>query len=313
MLLLRSDKVFSLVVCSVDRHDRIDRLFKSLETQTCRDFEVVLVDQNADDRLVPFVDKYSASYPIVHLRSPKGLSLARNRGIVAAKGDLVAFPDDDCWYRPETILDVTDRFSKNPTLDVITGRTFDAEDQPSLSPSGEAVTDITRENYLACGNSNSIFVRRTMLADVGGFDERLGVGAKTPFQSGEEADLLLRALASGKRLRYFPDLIVHHDQVDALVTYDHSVRSAKYGRGFGALMRKHDFGFFYLLYRLARPLASAARAALKRDWPQARYKWAWLAGIAIGYRSWVSVSANLPSSTAIERSSGNGNSPIILS
>jgi glycosyltransferase involved in cell wall biosynthesis len=313
LLHLRSDLLFSLVVCSVDRYDCIERLFKSLDEQACRNFEVILVDQNTDDRLVPFVENYGRRFPILHIRSPKGLSLARNRGIAAATGELIAFPDDDCWYRPETIRIVTDRFATYADLDVITGRTFDAENQPSLSASGESETDITRDNYLACGNSNSIFVRRTTLAEIGGFDERLGVGAKTPFQSGEEADLLLRALASGKRLRYFPDIIVHHDQVDKHVTLALAARAAKYGRGFGALLRKHDYGFVYLLYRLARPLASTALAVLKADWPMARYKWAWLTGIAQGYRRWTSVSRGLPSSTANQPSSASAGAPTMLS
>ena len=303
--------LFSLVVCSVDRHDRIDRLFRSLESQSCRDFEVILVDQNADDRLVPFVKLYSAHFAILHIRSPRGLSLARNRGIAVAKGDLVAFPDDDCWYRPETLAIVAGKFAQNPALGVVTGRTFDADNQPSLSPSGETESAITRTNYLACGNSNSIFIRHPLIAEIGGFDERLGVGAATPFQSGEEADLLLRAMNAGAGLRYFPDIVAHHDQVDKDVTFAHAARAAKYGRGFGALLRKHDYGIAYFLYRLARPAASAARAVLARDWPSANYKWAWLLGIAEGYLSWGRISAGLPFSTAVQPVDTAGSSPRI--
>jgi GT2 family glycosyltransferase len=182
-------------------------------------------------------------------------------------------------------------------LSAVTGRTFDAFDTPSLSPSGDAITTITRDNYLACGNSNTIFVKRSLLAEIGGFDERLGVGAQTPFQSGEEADLLLRAIERGKQLTYFPDIVVHHDQVDKQITLTHAARAAKYGRGFGALLRKHRFGSFFVLYRLLRPLASAARAMLRGDRAMAYYKWAWLTGIAEGYRTWDRISSGLPFST----------------
>ena len=117
----------------------------------------------------------------------------------------------------------------------------------------------------------------------------------------------------GKRLRYFPDIIVHHDQVDKHVTLALAARAAKYGRGFGALLRKHDYGFVYLLYRLARPLASTVLAVLKGDWPMVRYKWAWLMGIAQGYGRWISVSKGLPSSTANQPSSPSADAPTMLS
>lgn len=289
--------MFSLVVCTVDRFDRLERLFQSLRAQTCRDFEVVLVDQNPDDRLVPVIENYRSSFPINHLRSPKGLSLARNRGLAVSGGAYVGFPDDDCWYRPETLADVASKFRRHGKLCVVTGRTVDASDKPSLSPSGNLEVDVDRKNYLSCGNSNSIFVTRQLLDVIGGFDERLGVGAVTPFQSGEEADLLLRAVAAGKSARYFPDIVVHHDQVDDVVTSSHATRAAKYGRGFGALMRKHRFDQAYVFYRILRPFLSALVALLRGDAMTAKYKWAWLKGIAIGYWTWDSVSSRLPFST----------------
>jgi GT2 family glycosyltransferase len=203
-----------------------------------------------------------------------------------ATGTFVCFPDDDCWYEPDT-LDVASRlFAASPALSIITGRTLDAVGQSSVSPTGEEKLVITRRNYLKCGNSNSIFVRRVALGAIGGFDEDLGVGASSPFQSGEEADFLLRAIAAGLSLMYFPDLIVHHDQVTSEMGPKQIERARKYGRGFGALMRKQRFPFVYFLYRLTRPFGSWLMAALRRDAAAARYKRAWLTGIIEGYATW---------------------------
>lgn len=278
--------MFSLIVCSVDRFDQLERLFTSLATQIHRDFEVILVDQNPDDRLMPLVERFSPSYAIRRIHSAKGLSRARNNGIAAAGGTYVAFPDDDCWYEPDTLVAAERLFSQSPELSIVTGRTLDAAGVPSVSPTGDEALDITRRNYLDCGNSNGIFVRRAALAAIGGFDEDLGVGSESPFQSGEEADFLLRALSAGQKLRYFPSLIVHHDQV--ITRYDAAqiARAKRYGRGFGALMRKQRFSVFYVAYRLARPLGSWLIAALRRDAVTRQYKWAWLSGIAEGYATW---------------------------
>jgi glycosyltransferase involved in cell wall biosynthesis len=278
--------MFSLIVCTVDRFDQLERLFLSLKTQIFLDFEVILVDQNPDDRLAQLVEAFSQSYPIRHTRSPKGLSRARNNGIAAATGTYVAFPDDDCWYEPDTLVIAERLFQQSPDLAIVTGRTLDAAGIPSVSPTGDAPLEITRRNYLDCGNSNGIFVRRSALAKIGGFDEDLGVGSQSPFQSGEEADFLLNALSAGLSLRYFPTLIVHHDQV--ITQYDAAqiARARRYGRGFGALMRKQKFSVFYVAYRLARPLGSWLIAALRRDAITREYKWAWLSGIAEGYATW---------------------------
>lgn len=278
--------MFSLIVCTIDRFDQLERLFVSLKGQSYRDFEVVLVDQNADDRLSALVDGFSPFFTIRHIRSEKGISRARNNGMAIAKGSYVCFPDDDCWYEPDT-LDVAERlFAANPSLTIVTGRTLDAAGKPSVSPTGEQALAITRWNYLKCGNSNSIFVRHAALAGIGGFDEDLGVGASSPFQSGEEADFLLRAIAAGQKLMFFPELLVHHDQVTAEMGPKQIERARKYGRGFGALMRKQRFPFPYFLYRLVRPFGSWVLAVLRGDADGARYKRAWLTGIVEGYAAW---------------------------
>lgn len=278
--------MFSLIVCTVDRFDQLERLFRSLVEQRHRDFEVILVDQNGDDRLLELVDRFSPHFAIRHTRSPKGLSRARNNGMAVAEGDYVCFPDDDCWYEADTLAVAGALFAAHPEFAIVTGRTLDAEGLASVSPTGETRLALTRWNYLKCGNSNGIFVRRVALAKIGGFDEDLGVGSESPFQSGEEADFLLRALAVGKRAMFFPELIVHHDQVTSEYGPRQVERARKYGRGFGALMRKQAFPLPYVVYRLFRPVAGWLAALARFNFDAARYKQAWLLGILEGYAAW---------------------------
>lgn len=278
--------LFSLIVCTVDRLEPLDRLFASLASQTLNDFEVVLVDQNEDERLLPLMTHYSQDFAILHVRSARGLSLARNVGASYARGLFLAFPDDDCWYRPETLENAAKLFAQNGTVQLISGRTLDAQGHASVSPSGPQALAIHRGNYLRCGNSNGIFMKTTLMQLLNGFDERLGVGAQTPFQSGEEADIILRAVDLGAGAHYFPELIVHHDQVADGEAQKRIERAAKYGAGFGALLAKHQFGHAHLAYRLARPIISAALALIRRNKNEARYKWAWAYGIWRGWRGW---------------------------
>lgn len=278
--------MFSLIVCTVDRFDQLERLFGSLARQTLRTFEIILVDQNEDDRLFDLVERFASSFPIHHLRSGRGLSHARNNGIAKASGTYVCFPDDDCWYEPATLEIAARLFRENSALSIVTGRTLDADGKPSVSPTGDRSVEISRRTYLRCGNSNGIFVRRETLCAIGGFDENLGVGSASPFQSGEEADLLLRFVGAGQKLMYFPELIVHHDQVVSVIGTQQIERARKYGRGFGALLRKHDFSLPYVTYRIARPAIGWLVARFRFNADEAAFKRAWLKGIVEGYKAW---------------------------
>jgi glycosyltransferase involved in cell wall biosynthesis len=196
---------FSLIVCTLGaREDQLNRLLSSLPVQTFRDFEVILVDQNPPGFLRQIVEHHSHALEIVHLRSNPGLSLARNVGIRHARGRLIAFPDDDCWYPPRLLTSVAETMHAATGTAVVSGRTLDTQGVPSVSLFMEHAAQVSRANFLACGNSNCLFFRAEVFRTIGNFDRRLGVGAGTGFHSGEEADILLRVLDAGLRADYRP-------------------------------------------------------------------------------------------------------------
>src|SRR4051794_25382327 len=113
--------MISLVVATINRVTELDRLFCSLDRQTCTNFEVIVVDQNHDRRLLPVV----AAHPrlaIKHLRSERGLSRARNVGLRFATGNLIAIPDDDCWYPEELVEQIEAWFASHPRYGLLSTR-----------------------------------------------------------------------------------------------------------------------------------------------------------------------------------------------
>ena len=93
---------FSLVLCTLGRKDCVDSFLWSLEKQSYKKFECIIVDQNETDMLLPIVDKYASKFSVVYIRSSiKGLSKNRNIGVNRALGN--AFPEDDCEYLPNTL------------------------------------------------------------------------------------------------------------------------------------------------------------------------------------------------------------------
>jgi len=257
---------FDLVVATVGRVEELGRLFASLEQQTHRDFRVLLVDQNGDDRLDSVVSAHRG-VRIERLRSEPGLSRARNAALPRLEADVVAFPDDDCAYPPDLLENVGRRIEAQRGLDGLTGR------EPGWTSSGAV---LTRENLWKRAISFTIFLRRAVVERVGAFDETLGL----PSSSGEEFDYLIRALDSGARIEYDPSLVVAHDAKP-----DADAFGAREGASLGYLLRKHSYRKRTVTRMIVRPAGGIVVALAHGDRRRARFQLDTLRGRVHGYRS----------------------------
>ena len=98
---------FSLLLATVGRTAELERFLSSLDAQTYRNFDLIVVDQNPDERLAALVQSYAGRFPVLCVKSTPGLSRARNAGLRYVSGDVIAFPDDDCWYPPDLLRKAT--------------------------------------------------------------------------------------------------------------------------------------------------------------------------------------------------------------
>jgi glycosyltransferase involved in cell wall biosynthesis len=268
---------FDLIVATVDRVEQLERLFASLDQQTHRRFRLLVVDQNEDDRL-DHVLSHSA-LEIERLRSARGLSRARNEALPRVRADIVAFPDDDCTYAPDLLARVAGRFAEDESLDGLTGRAVDAHGQSS--PSWErAAARLTRDNLWNRAISFAIFLRSSVLDDVGPFDEQLGLGSSMPWSSGEEIEYLVRAVDHGRRIEYDPGLVVTHDE-----KISPRAVASRDGASIGYILRRHRYPIATLAKMLIRPLGGALLALAHGKWDRARFHIATLRGRVRGYQS----------------------------
>jgi glycosyltransferase involved in cell wall biosynthesis len=266
---------FSLVIATVGRVVELERLLRSLRGQTHRDFEAIVVDQNSDDRLVPTIA--AAGFPVRHVVSERGLSRARNVGIRHVSGDAIAFPDDDCWYGPDTLARVAGFFERRPEVSLLAGMARDADGHPSQLRWPVEAVDLDRFNVWRRAISFTVFVKSEVVRSVGRFDELVGVGAGTPWGSGEETDYLLRALDAGFRGHYDPSVVVFHPPAlkNSIGAEDKAYR---YGCGYGRLLRKHRMPWWFRAVALGRPVAGLGLAVPRRDGAEARYFWGMFRG-----------------------------------
>jgi glycosyltransferase involved in cell wall biosynthesis len=273
---------FDLVVATVDRVDELGRLLGSLERQTHPAFRVVLIDQNEDDRIERVLREHD-SLEVVRLRATRGLSHARNAALGHLDADLVAFPDDDCEYPDDLLERVAARFASDPALDGLTGRAADAHGRSSPSWRRDAAV-LTRENLWNRAISFAIFLRAAVAARVGGFDEQLGLGSGSPWSSGEEIDYLVRAIDSGARIAYDPNLVVRHENKSFSPTALRAV-GVRDGASIGYILRKHRYPRRLLARMLVRPVGGAVIAFARRDLAQAQFHLSTLRGRLVGYRA----------------------------
>ena len=156
----------------------IRRAIDSVLAQTYQDFEIIVVDDASTDHteevLRPLVDR------ITYVRQePGGPSVARNRGILQAKGELIAFLDADDLWRPNKLAHQVEYLNQHPEAclvytDFTRGSCPGSNDESRLqvfkAPDTNTFLALLEENFLA---TPTIMVRRSALARSGLFDPKL--------------------------------------------------------------------------------------------------------------------------------------------
>ena len=241
----------SLIQTSQNRRKELVRFVDSLNKQRNVDFaqlQLIFIDQE-DNK-----DAFELLNPAIKFTYVKtgrcSLSHARNVGLPLVEGEYVCFPDDDCWYEPDTLSNALAVLQKGSCQGVSGIATNEEGKLISKYPSKNAV--LTNVNQCGASSITFFLVYNKELC----FDENLGVGSPYNLGAGEESDYLLSLMEQfGYKIFYQKNLIVHHPiQKDV---YDQSFLLKKfysYSRGTGFLMRKHHFPIWYIIMQFGRPL-----------------------------------------------------------
>lgn len=192
----------------------------SIRRQTWPRWELIVVGQGSDPQLPLLVEAASREDRRVrYLYLPeRGLSRARNAGMAASTGDIIAMTDDDCEADSEWLFTLAHYFKTEPGVGLVGGSLLKPEHMtgplvtcPSLTPT-EALYDPGAMGRLAPPGwdwiGGNFAARRHVFEAVGPFDEFLGAG--TQFPSAEDTDYKLRLEARGIVMRSTPRAVVYH-------------------------------------------------------------------------------------------------------
>ncbi len=246
-----SGPLVSIAICTRDRSKMIGATLESLERQTYRNIEVLVIDNapssDATEQLV------HANFPHArYIREPRrGLNHARNCAVAEARGLIVAFIDDDATAEPVWVEAIIAAFD-SPAVMCVTGLVAPAQ----LDTSGQELFErfgyskgfshlvfslatpppdipiFPYKGYLGTG-CNCAF-RREVFGRVGYFDPRLDMG--TPVPGGGDHDMFARIIRAGYTLVYDPNPVVFHyhlEDLDVVIA-----RLGEYQESFIAFMTK---------------------------------------------------------------------------
>ncbi len=117
-----SNPMFSIIIPIYNTEKELDRCVRSITCQSCKDFELILVDDGSKDRSGAMCDAYAAKdsrIVSIHQKNA-GCSEARNTGIRASKGEYLIFVDsDDMWDDENALQGIADIIRKKPGVDVV--------------------------------------------------------------------------------------------------------------------------------------------------------------------------------------------------
>ena len=157
----------------------VGRAVESVLAQTFRDFEVIVVDDGSTDDTAKVLQQYGAALRVVR-KSNGGLSSARNAGIAAAGGEMVAFLDADDWWLPAKLERQVDLMRRRPEVGFCStaASVVDPDDrvinvwrtQPWHGP---FLVHLFGAHGDVAGSGSAVMARRHLLDKVGGFDEAL--------------------------------------------------------------------------------------------------------------------------------------------
>lgn len=248
----------SVVVCTRNRAHAILNCLQSIvdSAMHCKaevTLQIVVVDNGSQDGTGTIIREWAQNSPLavdVVEQRRKGLSVARNSGVAAARGRLVVFTDDDCCLEPSYIQDLLsyDATDSGPVLRGGRVELGDATDLPFTVKTDRSSNryDIRKTNLRmlhlgGCILGCNMAMRRELIDAVGAFDERFGAGGLFP--AAEDTDFIFRAYLAGFPIEYVPDMPVRH------------YHGRKSLADIQQLLRNYDFGegAIYAKYALRHP------------------------------------------------------------
>jgi GT2 family glycosyltransferase len=206
----------SVIVCTFNRCESLRQTIDSLALMSVPadlEWELIVVDNNSNDDTAKLVRQLqrNGSLPIRYVfEKRQGLGFARNQGISAAKGEILAFTDDDCIVDAKWLCSIRREFLADPNLGGLGGKIelYNPKDKPTtIRPFTDRIQFSSAQLFYLVAGCNMIF-RREVFDIVGKFDpDFTGCAGLVA----DDTDFIYRVHRQGFKIIYSPEVIVFHN------------------------------------------------------------------------------------------------------
>jgi len=240
----------SLVLATLGRDKELLAFLHSLKRQTYTGFELIVIDQNQDNKIDSIIAPFLACLAVKHVKVDfTGNSRARDYGIAFSQGDIIAFPDDDCVYEEDVLAEVVAGFERQDNLAILVAGSYDfSRTKFSIGVNSKSPRYFTRMHMMGVEFTHFFKVNSIDRSQFH-LDHDFGIGSK--YSGAEGFELLYRLLRTGCTAFYTPEIRIYHANKDHYKLGN--TRMLMYSTGVGAYIRKftnqHDPFIFYYIFR----------------------------------------------------------------
>ncbi|MGB3640185.1 MAG: glycosyltransferase [Rivularia sp. (in: cyanobacteria)] len=219
-----SNKLTPFISIVIPTYNRPERLTDCLESLTNleypRDcFEAIVVDDGSKTSLEPVVELFKGRLEITLFKQEnQGPASARNTAAKQAKGDLLAFTDDDCKPAPDWLTKLAARFATAPDS-MIGGKTLNALPDNLYSTTSQVLIDYLYNYYNLDSKQSNFFASNNFALPSDGFQSLGGFDTSFPLAAGEDREFCDRWLQYGNKMVYAPEVRVYHAHKLTLSSY----------------------------------------------------------------------------------------------
>lgn len=215
-VLIIINSMISVLIASKNRPEKLLACLRSIGRNTLQDYEVVVVEQSR--QLSPRLLQYARSHQKVRvIHAPDGgKSVALMKGLAQIRGQIVAFTDDDCVVSKNWLSVMKKSFSES-SCGAVFGQVFPFEPEKHRGKICPCTIGFEKKEiihqpryHVTIGYGNNMAFRRQALDEIGPPKAWLGPGSVGG--NAEDAELTLRAIASGKKVVRDPRLAVFHNR-----------------------------------------------------------------------------------------------------
>lgn len=210
----------SVMVLNYNGKEHIEECLHSLKGQSYTDYEIVLVDNGSTDGSLEYVKENFPPVHVVPLDRNYGFAEGNNRGVVHARGDLLAFLNNDTRVEKQWLSELVNAVESDPKIGICGSKMLMYYRPKFINSAGQVFSYVsgyfwnrgeyeldsgqyeeTEEVVSVC--AGAMMVRKDVFLELGGFDPAF-------YANYEDIDICLKVWISGRKVLYVPSSVVYH-------------------------------------------------------------------------------------------------------